>query len=144
MWEFEAYSSEELSFFGIEDLYNVADTPGQLLKLKNISVTDIIKLSDNIIDRMCSASISNALSITNKIAFKDEKDKIDPYWFNKILLTRVTNRLKSHSNSTIFDMYKLVSKYINDTKVPRVDAKILLDNLIVNLWEVAHNGTTTA
>ena len=144
IWHFESYSRAELDSFGIKDVYGIASTPGQLLELEGVDIDPIIKLVDSIIDRMANASISNALSISNKIAFKEEKDKFNLKLFNRVLMFRVFNRVKESSNSLILEMYKLVSSYINNSFTPRVDAKILLDNLIVNLWEVTHTyGTAT-
>lgn len=138
VWGFESYSKEELSSFGIEDVYNIANTPGQLLELKKVDIESIIKLADNIINKMGSASISNALSISNKMAFKNEKDKLNPKIFNSVLINRVSNKIKEAPNPLILEMYKLISKYNSEISIPRIDAKILMDNLIVNLWEVTH------
>ena len=138
IWNFEQYSREELNSFNVIDSYLIANTPGQILNLKSVDIEPIVKLVDSIIEKMKNASFTNALSISNKIAFKDEKDKIPLKLFNKVFLNRLSLKIKENQSSDLLGMYKIVSQYLKDSNVPKIDAKILLDNLIVNLWEVTH------
>lgn len=142
-WQFEAYSKEELSTFNVIDSYNIANTPGQLLKIKGVDLNPIVSLADNIIDRIGRATISNTLSIPNKIALKGEKDKFDFQLFNKILLSRITHRILSNNEIKYIEMYKIISNYLDNCSVPRVDYKNVLDNFLIALWEVAHGFEKT-
>ena len=142
-WTFERYSDEELSSFEIPDPYKIAETPGQLLNLKGIDIDPIVKLADSILDRVGRATISNTLNIANKIALKGEKDKFNFDIFNRVLLLRSTQLVKRESNPRNISLYTIISEYISNCSVPRVDVKNLLDNLLITLWEVAHGFEST-
>lgn len=137
-WKFESYSKEELSSFEIEDSYNICNTPGQLLNIKGIDLTPIVSLADNIIDRIGRASLSNTLNIPNRLALKGEKDKFDFHLFNKILLNRISDKILNNNDIKYIEMYKIINKYLDNCSIPRVDYKMILDNFLINLWEVAH------
>lgn len=142
-WQFEAYSKEELSSFGIIDSYNICTTPGQLLNIKDTDLDPIVSLADNIIDRIGKASIANTLSIPNKIALKEEKDKFNFHLFNKILLSRILNKISIDNNIKYIEMYKVIFNYLNDCYAPKIDYKNILDNFLITLWEVAHGFEKT-
>lgn len=141
-WYFEDYTDDELSNFSQDpNFLEVLHTPGKLLEFKGTSLTEYKNLIQKIFDKMCVASLPNALSITDKIAFKNEKDKLNLELFQNVLANECMAYIHKTQDMTYWDE---ISQYLIKSQIPKVDQKILFDNFIVNLWESAHNGDKRA
>lgn len=135
---FEDYSREELeSFSKDEDLLSIFSTPGKLKEFQGIDLGPYRNLVLKILDKMGVASLPNALTITDKIAFKNEKDKLNLEIFQKVLSKECIEYLNKTNDLSYWEE---VSNYLFKSHLPRVDQKILFDNFIVNLWEKSRNG----
>ena len=63
----------------------VCDTPGQVETANHTDMTVLKELCCNMITKMKQANLQNAISISNKINFKDDYDKFDLYLFIKVM-----------------------------------------------------------
>lgn len=139
--EFEPYKKEILKTFvkcdniNVELLLDVATTPGQVLSFQSCDLSSIVELANKIFEKINVASLSNTLSISNKIAFKNEKDKIDINLFIKVLNNCISNKIRSVDNLYYYKMFKIVQEFIYKSKQINVDMRYLFDNLLCNLWE---------
>lgn len=142
---FESYTKEELNSF-IENhsdnddyILSIATTPGQVKLLQSYDIAGMLDLSNKMFDKMSTASFSNTLSISDKVAFKDEKDKIDIRVFIKVLINCITNKIKVQDNNVYYKMFNLVNELNYKSKLANVDMKYLFDTFLSKLWKVSRS-----
>ena len=140
-WCFTQYSKDELlKFTSHNDYVEIFKTPGKLLNVKDIDIAPSLILCEKIINKIGVATLPNTLTIPNNIAFKNERDKIPLELFNDIFAYIVEKYVIE--NRINMRMYNVVRDYLYKSKLPRIDPKPLLDNMLINLWEVSRdNGT---
>ena len=114
-WYFEKYSKEELNQF-IKDkskanlLLSVFDTPGQIIIGQEYPIEEMKNLATNMLDRIGNASVPNTLSISDKLAWKDEKEKFNVEIFLKVLEKRSLEKEICSENKTYLKEFKLISQ----------------------------------
>ena len=134
---FNPFTKEELSQFCDDPfILELAKTPGQITAFKNSPIKDIIELCEKIIDKIGSANISNVLTIGDKLAFKQEKDKFDVDIFSSILIYSLNKRIHQSQELKYFDLYKLVSQWNIDRKAPTVLQQNLFENYLVKMYQL--------
>ena len=85
---------------------------------------------------MKTANYANALSIADKINYKDEYDKFDLYLFIKAFSNSLLSRLRQSYDKMIYN-YLMAVKELN-RKVWRVNnKKQQVEYFITNLWEAS-------
>lgn len=116
-----------------EDLIlKVCKTPGQV-ELANVSdVKGIFDLCHKMVSSMHKAIYPNALSISNKINFKDELEKYDLFLFIKIL------KYVMLELSCNYDMYSKLST-LDQYIWQMTNKKSYFENFITNLWEFSRS-----
>lgn len=77
------------------------DTPGKILKNKDQPLEKIQAMAVDVVNRIGNASYPNVLSISNKLAFKNEKNKYDVDTFVQALRVEVYDRIV-HDNSVFW------------------------------------------
>ena len=143
VFTFESYSKEDLLKFVDDKVVNkdyilsVANTPGQVQMLQSYDIESMIDLADKMFDKMSTASFSNTLSIEDKIGFKEEKDKVDIRVFIKVLVNRITTKIKSSDTDMYYKMFNLVNELSYKSKLANVDLKYLFDSFLSKLWKVS-------
>lgn len=143
VFTFESYSKEDLLKFVDDKVVNkdyilsVASTPGQVQMLQSYDIESMIDLADKMFDKMSTASFSNTLSIEDKIGFKEEKDKVDIRVFIKVLVNRITTKIKSSDTDMYYKMFNLVNELSYKSKLANVDLKYLFDSFLSKLWKVS-------
>ena len=77
------------------------------------------------------------LTITDKIAFKSEKDKFDYRIFFRVLFSRITNLIKNTPNvdSRMYKAYLLTSELFNKQYISHIDCKMLFECYLCELRE---------
>lgn len=136
IWSLQNYSKEVLRTFlttGSEDLLNIVDTPGLILSLQEYDFVSMIELADKIIDKIAVASIPNTLTLSNKIAFKNEKGKFDVSLFLKVLSSRICYRWSVQNDVRYINAYSLTSELQRMINVSNVDKKALFEKYLMNL-----------
>lgn len=134
VWTLKPYSKELLREFTCnEQILAIAKTPGMLMELEETKIDDIVLLCNKIIENIDKASIPNALTISDKLAFKQEKDKIDLDVFAEVLLYQTTLHVKEIQDRRFLTVYNYVNKWYNEKNVPNVNQKYLFDNFIIDL-----------
>lgn len=147
LFEFSAYTKELLSKFITESecsqyILDIASTPGQVINYQSYNIKDLIELSEKIFTKISSASFSNTLSISNKIAFKDERDKINIELFSKILNKTITNMITYNTTDNVYyHMFLLVQRFMSDLRAANVDKRYLFDNFLCKLWRCSRNDS---
>ena len=143
-WSIELYNVENLKLFvaDFDKAYalQIADTPGQLLKLRGQDVDGLFKLCETIVDKIGNANYANTLTITDKIAFDGETDKFDLDCFiqamNFTLMKRVYDTNDRYTYMKMYNAYDLTLNLLVDMYTPHINKKYLMDNYLTNLKKV--------
>lgn len=145
-FEMDKYSEEELTQFLAADgkndpelILKLARTPGQVMKLNTTDMTSLLALCDTIATKLGKANYANALSIVNKINYKDEADKFDLDIFLDTLSFTLFNKYLSENNKTILNMYLLLADERKKLSDGRLSKQIFMEHLITLLWKESKN-----
>lgn len=140
IYNFESYTKEMLSDF-IEDkqrdctnLLSVCYTPGDILKYTDFDIDTYITFTNKIITKIKSAYFANALTISDKIAFDNEKEKFDLTLINRCLAVSFYNLFIKENNYKYITMYKIFNDYMKKIKLPNINKKYLFESFITELW----------
>jgi len=137
---FDVYADDELLSFcknkdNADRLIKYCRTPGKLLKINEKTIDDTIALSESIMSNIGKARFPNALTIVNKINYKDEYDKISYDLFLDVLLRMSYDRaLEDPSYKT---MYETIDEEISKLSTYSPNKEMFVEHLIVKLWKVA-------
>ena len=132
----QSYSKEFLKTFLTKDnpiILDIAHTPGQVMKLCECEFNRVVELAAKIVDKIAIASITNTLSVANKVTFKDEKDKIDGRILIDVLLFTFTARWKLENNVKFSNAYLLTSELKKNLFIKNLDYKVLFENYLLSL-----------
>lgn len=136
IWYLQNYKKEFLKEFLTTDneyILEIATTPGQVKELCNINFSDMLLLVNKIINNIHVASVSNTLTLTNKIKFKDEKDKFDVRLFVDVLMQRLVEYNRSNNDIRFTSAYYLTSELKKKLNISNLDYKALFDKYLINL-----------
>lgn len=143
IWTFEGYPEDLLEKFIPESIItykdyalNLAETPGQMQSLANINIIEIFESAYKIITKIGTASIPNTLTLTDKLGFKQEKDKIDPKLLTKALFCIVKEQINNNTDNNLIKAFDCLLNYSKLQQTPNIDQKYIFDNFIINLWSI--------
>ena len=110
----------------------ICKTPGDVIKLQSHPLENIITLCEKILNKINIASFANMLTLSNNIAFKNEKDKYDFLIFFRVLLYVAKVQVINQYPKCI-QTYNLTNEFYNRTKIRNVDMKMLFENYLFEL-----------
>ena len=147
---FNKYSREILSKFtdnytdesNKEIALNTFNTPGKILASAEQPLSDMYKLAVDMLNRFSMASIPNVLSIGDKIAFKNEKNKFDLDSFMRILLVEAYYRTVESQDIKNINAYKFISETIYKLNFS-ISKQKYFDYFLIGLKEVLNAPTRT-
>lgn len=154
IWNIEKYTIEEfteyfntkyssLDFSAYNQYLLYAETLGDVDMLvqfyEQLPICE--QLANKMLTKMPVASVSNALTITNKLAFKGEQDKLNFDIFIKVfknkIFAHINNILLSNSGTqeivNALAQQKICSDFFNSLYTPNVNTKMLFDNMLIKL-----------
>lgn len=141
--KFEDYTREELvQITGIElsdEILDVCTTPGQI-RLVSGYYTKLKDLCLTIVNKLSKAAFSNALSIADKINYKDEYDKFDLEVFLKVLKRELFISYLQGNNSAL-KLYNIIGVETQKLIDFRLNKEIFMQHLITLLWKESKGGT---
>lgn len=143
MWRMSPYSKEVLSTFmeNVDPLViSIAETPGQVLKLKGGNFNEMVTLADKIINRIGIASAYNTLTLSDKLAFKGESNKIDVRLFTGMLMSRIVEFSKQCDGENLMSAYVLTKTLRDNYNVNNVDMKALFEKYLMELRIIMRGG----
>ena len=136
IWHLQHYSRDVLKeFLTIEDnrVLDIAHTPGMVKRMCECQFSDMVILAEKIINKISVASVSNTLTIANRLAFKEERDKFDVEVFVNILLQMLSNAWKSSPNTKLIEAYNLTADLNRRLYIPNIDRKLLFERFLIEL-----------
>lgn len=144
-WKMVPYSSSELRRFIPEDyskeerdkILNICKTPGQVKETIGNDLTKVEELSNKIITQISRASFPNSLSISEKIAFKEEKDKINLDVFNRVFSYVLTEKYLRENFQRYRNFKEIFNDYLFKLKFSQTNKRNAFENMIIKLWKVS-------
>lgn len=142
LFEFDNYSKEELKTFvtdadNVDLILSILESPGKILETNTQNIKDIIDTCEKIVTKLGQAHYANALSISNKINFKDSYDKFDFEVFLSSLTTQLFSAFLKTNNHKILKMYEILRDQKKLLIDKRLNKEIFFNNLITKLWKAA-------
>lgn len=136
----EKYSKDMLRTFITnnedEELYlKICKTPGDVLSLQENSLKSMLALCHKIFTSIDRATYANTLSISNKMAFKNEKDRFNFILFFKLLDITAFERVLQNQPNCIIE-YNLTHQYLNRLNIKNIDKKMLFENYLLKLKQL--------
>lgn len=142
---FVPYLKETLQQFTSDELVlKIAKTPGQVAELSSNDLTGMIELAEKIVTKIGVANLPNVLTISDKLAYKDEKGKFPVNVFSKVLVYAIKQEIVANSvvdeqtsklNSKLFNLYKLILEWDRKRRAPTISQKFLFENYLVKFHE---------
>ena len=138
IWELDTYEHNYLRSFvndsstNVDTLLKVANTPGKVIEYQSYPISDMIALAQKIFVNIGRANISNTLTLSKSLAFKNEKDKFDVNLFFDILLL-ISREMCEDKSVLSIDRYLLTDKLNNNKYIFNVDKKALFENYLIEL-----------
>ena len=134
VWKLPTYTKTDLFEFTKDTLVlDVANTPGQVIKLNNIDIKALSEYAKLVIDKAASSNFSNVLTIPDHIAFIQEPDKDDVDLFIRFLLYYAKQAVLSKYNRRNYYIFECTRKLFNTYYSVSVDAKMLFHNYLTKL-----------
>ncbi len=136
IWYLQNYTREYLSTFLESDnefILEIAQTPGQVKELSSCSFDGMIELADKIIDKIHTASVSNTLTLSNKIGFKNERGTFDGKLFVEILISRLRQHWLAVNDVRFVTAYNLTNELKKNISVKNLDYKALFERYLIQL-----------
>lgn len=133
IWHLQNYSKEYLSTFtnGNELILHIAQTPGQVISLANESFNDMYQLTHKMLYKIDNASIPNTLSISDKIAWNNEKNKFNFELFIRTLLFQTLGAFHDTQDRRFIQYYQLTNKLEKDSRIKNVDKRYLFEKFLL-------------
>ena len=133
LWYFDSYSNEELENFTSDlTLLQYIRTPGKLQNTTISDVKSIEELCNKLFTQIDKASLSNLLTVSEKISWSDKIEGYDKDIFYDILLKTCLELFKERKVN-IF-AYRLTDSYVNEFKSKILfDRKRLFEKYLVEL-----------
>ena len=136
-YKFADYTKEELvKIVGLDisdEILSICTTPGQIRLLQN-QYKDIVNLCQTMVTKLSKSIFSNALSIVDKINYKDEYNKFDLDIFLKVLKRELYNAYLSGDIKAL-KLYNIVCIESQKLIDFRLNREIFVQHLITLLWK---------
>lgn len=136
----DLYTEDELRAFtqgfdSVDLILKVVRTPGRIQNLNLSKITDLFNLCNNIVDSMSRARFDNALSLKDRINYKDEQEKYDLNLFLDVLSQCFLDRYKINNNPTTFKMYLILNNERKHLVDRRIKKEYFVECLLTKLWK---------
>lgn len=144
-YRLEPYSKEQLSTFissadnEITDLYYaVAKTPGSIIDLDFNKVNELYSICKTIVNKVIFASVSNTVSISTKINYKEEYNKYDLKMFFNMLIYCAYEEYLKNSSEIALKIYLFTVNYIKDLQIKTLNKENFMVNFLISLKEMLY------
>lgn len=135
--ELKEYAVEKnLPLENIEQCLEICSYPGELEIALKSDLTAILKLTNNILENISRASLSNALSINTKLKTKDNKEGYDLNLFLNCMKYSILNSvtLKKIDIDKSISILNILSNIQSVRYFKGMNEKYLIDEFILRTW----------
>lgn len=143
LWSFLPYTKNTLENFSDRRLLvDIAETPGQILSLSCYSdeeLTSYVTLGEKIFEKIGQANFPNILSISNQIAFKAEKGKLDVSLFGLILLYVIHKKVCTSNNMFYYFAYDITKQFCYNLGTSNLNKQYLFETFLCNLRNISRS-----
>lgn len=126
------YSDEDQ----LESKLKLARTPGDMLRLKGVNAETMLDTAYKIFTKINVATLPNTLTLSDKVAFKQEQDKFDLIFFIRALQVVYKDLIISNPDYPHVQVTPLLINYVVASRNTKIDQKRLFENFLTNLWKV--------
>lgn len=136
IWHLQHYRKDVLMKFMTSDdqrILTVAHTPGMVMKLCEHPFSQMYSLAKVLVEKAHLASVARTLDISNRLAFKDERDKYDVELFILILLNVLSDKDSTVPMQKLLDAYQLTSELSSCINIKGIDKRIMFENYLIKL-----------
>ena len=121
-------------------ILRVATTPGQVKIADELDLNETYELCKKLVTKLGKASVTNTLSISEKLGYKGEKDKLDVDIFIRMLLSVTVDIIVDFHDVLYYNMFKLVRDTYDKLLVKNVNKKYIVENFLIKAWDLYHEG----
>lgn len=139
---FEPYTVEQLKCFDwmssiLDDrVFEVCKTPGQLINLDTEMFSKLYDLCDVIVHKVQFASYANTLSLSLKINYKEDYDKLDFKLFFKTLEYIAYKDFKETGAKRSYTIYMETNKAQKNMIGKPINKENFMTSFLTTIWEV--------
>ena len=144
-WSFKKYSKAILlpfvTKFDVADreiALNVFDTPGKLLSGLEQPLNKMYVVANDVVNRIGSASIPNVLSISDKMAYKNEKDKFNLDTFVSVLKYCSCQKVVNSLDKYFIKLYNIICEMQSALDLC-LSKQRTFEGYLIRLHEVVHD-----
>ena len=142
-YKLEPYTKEQLQKISLFDsdkitdlVYAVASTPGSISNLDFSAIDSLYKLCKNIVDKINYASISNAVSISNKVNYKEDYNKYDFRTFFNMLRYCAFEKYMNEQSELSLKIYLFIVNHTKDLQIRTLNKENFMINFLISLKEM--------
>lgn len=146
VFTFEPYTKEQLVSFmdnkneRLQELtLRVCTTPGQVIETGPDKIKDMFELSQKIVDKISESNYPNALSIAQRVNYKDEYDKFDVNVLFNVLITVLFDSYVIDNNQLSLKLYYKAVEYKNKLRNQRLNREIIVESFLTSIWKIARS-----
>lgn len=115
-------------------LLEISNTPGDIMKMQNMPLSDMYELADKMFNKMHGANYANSLSILNRIAFKNEQNLFDPGVFLRVLCYYLRESCIANRSYSFTKLLTILNDFIQNSLKPNINRRYLWEASITKLW----------
>ena len=135
VWHLNAYTKDQLKTFLTSEndqILEIALTPGDVIKLSSMTFNEMNDLAVKLITKIQTASISNTLSISDRINWKDDYTKLDYSLFIRTLLSQIRLFIIEQPAQQLLSLYRLTADLIKNSHIKNVDKRYLFEKYLID------------
>ncbi len=143
IWKLEPYSITELQ--GIANIHNkqysnfelsLLETPYNIISRDSTQIQTMLTLCDNIINNIHKATISNTLSIRNKLNMESDIDLFIQLLNNSLFLKYINTDAIEQDRNKYLRAYMLTLKLMSNLTILNINKNNLMDNFLLELKDI--------
>lgn len=130
--QLEAFVSKDVSEENKDIILNIADTPGDVIKLNKINIDEFYRYGLLVVDNIAEVSGSNVFKIASKVSLKKDSDGYDLelFWrlFRQICFNRVHTDIDRYADGIL-----ITNRYAKELGIKGINLNSLFDAWILDI-----------
>lgn len=136
----QSYSDDFLKSFitnkaNEEIVLQIAKTPGQIMLCNRLNLNNIVSYANLVVEKAGYSNPANVLKISEKLAYKDEEEKINPKLFFRILLYCAEQNYIKNNNKSNEQVFFKTHALLKHSNIAHVNLQHVFENYLYSLRE---------